>query len=255
MKYRLGGWIKRRKGLILVFLILLVIFIIAYSQNSPNSNTPSGGSPSPTVPYNVASSVVNVFCDNKEGGSGTIWLTDGTILTNNHVIAGSKGCLVSLPDPNTGAPAEIYNAEPYIVPKLSKQYDMAVLVVTSAYKDSDGKVWGTYPKTFSAFVFPSSCKNNSPKLGDAVRIYGYPVTSGGYNLTITDGIISSFSDDGDILTSANIDNGNSGGLAVDQNDCMVGIPSAVLTGNYQNLGVIIPVNIISEFLNKASPAK
>ncbi|MFA7676260.1 MAG: trypsin-like peptidase domain-containing protein, partial [Candidatus Shapirobacteria bacterium] len=94
--------------------------------------------------------------------------------------------------------------------------------------------------------------NYSPSLGENVIIYGYPVTSGGYNLTITDGIISSLNDDGTILTSAKIDSGNSGGLAVNQNGCFVGVPSAVVNGDYQNLGVIIPQILIDEFINQSS---
>jgi S1-C subfamily serine protease len=164
---------------------------------------------------------------------------DGTIVTNNHVIKGSQSCLVTIPDARTGAPTSIYTASPYSVPGLSELYDIAVLKVTGSYTDTNTKVWGVYPTTFPIFVRPNTCKDEAPKLGDPVRIYGYPVTSGGLNLTITEGIISSFADNGDILTSAKVDSGNSGGLAVNsQTGCMLGIPSAVtLTGNYQNLGI------------------
>jgi S1-C subfamily serine protease len=63
-------------------------------------------------------------------------------------------------------------------------------------------------------------------------------------------VISSFSDEGVILTSAKIDQGNSGGLAVDQKGCMVGVPVAVSEGTYQNLGVIISTDLILEFSDK-----
>ena len=115
---------------------------------------------------------------------------------------------------------------------------------------SDAKTWGDYPTSFPAYTRPDSCDSSVPQLGDSIKIYGYPVTSGGYNLTVTEGIISSFSDDGNILTSAKIDSGNSGGFAIDQNGCFLGIPSAVIEGKYQNLGVIISTTIISEFLDK-----
>ena len=195
-------------------------------------------------------SVVDIWCDNGHGGSGTVFTTNGTVLTNNHVITGAKSCEITLPNTATGAIEEIYEASPVITPKLSEKYDVATLQIDGVYTDSDGKTWGTYPKTFSAFSLPKTCEvSEASKLGDSVRIYGYPVTSGGYNLTITDGIISSFADDGDILTSAQVDSGNSGGLAVDQNGCWLGIPSAVVSGNYQNLGVIIPGNIVEIFLS------
>ncbi|MBU6321027.1 MAG: trypsin-like peptidase domain-containing protein [Patescibacteria group bacterium] len=204
--------------------------------------------------------MVDINCDTGYGGSGTVFTSDGTILTNNHVIQGAKECEVTIPDPATGQISKIYKAVPSIVPKLSKKYDVATLKIDAAYTDKNGKTWGTYPATFTAFVSPSTCDPTQPsKLGDSVRIYGYPVTSGGYNLTVTDGLLSSFSDNGYILTSAKVDSGNSGGLAVDQDGCWLGIPSAVEAGNYQNLGVIIPGEVVAaNFLNavaaKADPA-
>ncbi|HEX6976845.1 MAG TPA: trypsin-like peptidase domain-containing protein [Patescibacteria group bacterium] len=220
---------------------------IATNQTSTSTPTPSSDS---AQKDNIAS-VVNIFCDNEGGGSGTIFSESGTIVTNNHVITGSSFCLVTLADTTTGTPTGIYLAKPEIVPQLSEQYDIALLNIYDAYTDSDGKVWGTYPRTFPAFKKPEICTDELPKLGDSIKIYGYPVTSGGYNLTITEGVISSFASDGNILTSAKIDSGNSGGLAVNQNGCIVGIPSAVLMGNYQNLGVVIPPNIIVDFFDEA----
>jgi S1-C subfamily serine protease len=64
-------------------------------------------------------------------------------------------------------------------------------------------------------------------------------------------LISSFPSDGTILTSAKIDAGNSGGLAIDRHGCMVGITTAVWEGEYQNLGIIIPVDMVREFVDKA----
>ena len=184
-----------------------------------------------------------------------LFTPDGIVLTNNHVIAGSTSCKITIPDPATGGILKIYEAAPVIVPVLSKKYDVATLKIDASYVDSDGKTWGAYPTTFSPFILPQTCNTNIPsKLGDSVRIYGYPVTSGGYNLTIIDGIISSFADDGSILTSAQIDSGNSGGLAVDQTGCWLGIPSAVVSGNYQSLGVIIPGDVVETFLDNV-PAK
>lgn len=226
------------------WVILVVIIIIALLLNHNNK----------TVSKNInmndnTKSVVNIWCDNDQGGSGTIFTTDGIVLTNNHVINGSTLCKITIPNLLTGGIEEIYEATSIIVPKLSEKYDVATLKINAAYTDLDGKIWGTYPATFSPFILPKTCDVGQPsRLGDSVRIYGYPVTSGGFNLTITDGIISSFTNDGDILTSAQIDSGNSGGLAIDQNGCWLGMPSAVVSGDYQNLGVIIPGNIIQVFL-------
>jgi S1-C subfamily serine protease len=247
---------SKNKIWLVIIPILVTVGIIMYTNNEnqqhltptpvPNQQEVQKQFTSPTVNTRA---VVNVICNNGDGGTGTIFTDDGSVLTNNHVVEKATICNVTLPDPSTGTPTSIYEAIPVIVPKLSKQYDIAMLSIDAAFIDSDGKTWGQYPTKFPTFSPPDNCANSYPQLGDSIKIYGYPVTSGGYNLTITEGIISSFADNGDILTSAKIDNGNSGGLAVDQNGCFIGIPTAVVSGNYQNLGVIIPKNIVLKFFD------
>ena len=244
---RRGWWIA---GIIGVVIIVIIIILSSFNHGGGITSQQSSNS------QNNSQSVVDIWCDNNQGGSGTIFTTDGTVLTNNHVITGATICQVTIPDPATGGIAEIYDAAPVITPTLSQQYDIATLKIDGSYTDASGTTWGTYPTTFTPFTLPSTCNTSTPsQLGDSVRIYGYPVTSGGLNLTVTDGVISSFADDGDILTSAKVDSGNSGGLAVDQSGCWLGIPSAVVSGNYQNLGVIIPGSIVEEDFLNSVPAK
>lgn len=258
---RLSRWFSSHRKLVATTAITIAVLLAIISLNS-SSTTDSPQYSTKSDDFNPASSVVNILCTAKSGGessggSGTIMTADGLILTNSHVIpqvgevprVQDGKCLVVLPDEDTGEPKEIYYAEPQITKGLSAQYDIATLQIDSVYVDEDGKSWGTYPKTFPEFQNGSKCEDYI-KLGDSVRIYGYPVTSGGYNLTVTDGIVSSFNSDGTVLTSAKIDSGNSGGLAIDQYGCFIGIPSAVVEGNYQNLGVLIPPNLIKDFVNE-----
>ncbi len=234
---------KREWFIIGIMGIIVIILFLIY-----------GFEPTKKISADVKS-VVNIWCDNEGGGSGTLFTNDGLILTNNHVIEGSTYCLITIPNPETGKTEEIYKALPTITPVLSKKYDVATLKISDIFIDEEGEAWGTFPLNLSPFVLPKTCDTNkASKLGDSVRIYGYPVTSGGFNLTITDGIISSFTDEGEILTSAQIDSGNSGGLAIDQDGCWLGIPSAVVSGDYQNLGVIIPGSVVEYFIETA-PAK
>lgn len=231
--------------------VVIVVAALAFFLSGSSANENGSG-----LSLSNEAAVVDIYCDNGDGGSGTIFTSNGTVLTNNHVIAGATSCKITIPDPSTGQINEIYEAAPVITPKLSKEYDVATLKIDGAYTDSNGKTWGAYPTTFTPFASPGTCDTTQPsKLGDSIRIYGYPVTSGGYNLTVTDGIISSFSDSGYILTSAKVDSGNSGGLAVDQNGCWLGIPSAVESGNYQNLGVIIPGSIVAANFLSSVPVK
>lgn len=209
----------------------------------------------------VAAAVVNVRCEDPEGnswsGSGTIFSEDGLVLTNYHVVSGDYpdteiSCFVILPDPLDGSAKEMYYAYPIIIPSLSEEYDIAFLQIHDVFYDyEEGKAYGEYPKKFPSYVRGESC-GNTPKLGEPVRVYGYPDISGGYALTITDGVISSFlPESGFIFTSAKISYGNSGGLAIDKNGCMVGIPSMVNGDENESLGIIISTNLISEFVDQA----
>lgn len=249
----LNQWLRNHRKWILVIIGIILVFIIISSQLSSKHTSYKNN----MTQEDIALSIVNIFCSSKDdkiqsGGSGTMFIEDGSVLTNYHVVAKTDICLVTIPNATSGAPNEMYLANPLIVPKISEQYDIAFLKITGAYVDEEGNSYGIYPNTFKVFNDGEDCINYTPKLGEGIKIYGYPITSGGYNLTITDGIVSSFTDNGLILTSAKVDSGNSGGLAVNEDGCFIGIPSAVQTGNYQNLGVLIPANIILEFINQDS---
>lgn len=242
---------------ILVSLVLIggiVIILFSYYQNPTKEN----------IDYDIASAVVNIYCEgeNEEdayGGSGTIISEDGLVLTNAHIIPESAYddvyvddtfCLITLPDPATGSPDEIYYAYPILIPELSEQYDLAFMQIHDVYYDYEEDIaYGEYPKKFPVFTDTKHCSDDYIKLGESVRVYGYPSLSGGYALTITDGVVSSMLiDEGLIITSAKISFGNSGGLAVDQNGCMIGVPSMVLSDENESFGVIISNELISEFI-------
>lgn len=215
----------------------------------------------------ILPTVANIYCplssekmnleSNGYGGSGTIIDPEGLVLTNSHVIPqeseyldiNKEGCFVIINNQKTQEP-EIYLANPIVIPELSDTYDIAYLKIYDVYIDEKYKKWGEYPKIFPSFKDGSACADETVKLGEQVRVYGYPISTGGASLTVTDGIVSSLPGEGLILTSAKIDQGNSGGVAVDSNGCMIGIPSAVSKGEYENMGVIISTNLISEFKEK-----
>lgn len=218
----------------------------------------------------IVESVVNVLCTSvngqDQGGSGTVLTSDGVVITNSHVIPQSDdhlltptdGCMVILPNKSNGQPEDTYWARPIVYSGLSQKYDLAYLNIYSAYVDERGNKHGAFPRVFSSIFgdnegYDKVCGvARSSRLGEPVRIFGYPQTSGGLDLTVTDGIISSIAPDGSLLTSAKVDAGNSGGLAVDKKGCMIGVPSAVREGEYQNLGVIIPIARVLEFSDAVS---
>jgi len=271
LKTKLFEWSKsHRKGLLIATGIIVLIFIISIYSQSSNNNSTSNNSIDQTYSYNqseVVSSVVNIFCpstvpsEDAIGGSGTIITEDGVILTNSHIIPQDKtnihvdeqGCLVVLPDPITGQTKDVYLAHPIVINDLSDKYDLAYMKIYAAFYDEDKKEYaGVYPRKFPAFDDTTRCKNENVQLGEPVRIFGYPAISGGYSLTITDGVVSSFPGEGLIVTSAKISHGNSGGLAVDRYGCMIGIPSMVSSDEAESLGVIISMQLINQFSNEVS---
>lgn len=252
------------KTVIIVIILLLVGATLATFFYAPLKEKVFGTEKINEYPLSsVISSVVSIFCPiaNDSGGqglwgSGTIWDEDGTIYTNAHVIPknGQKvlipdsGCLVTLPDPTSGAPTDTFLAKPTnsLPSELESKYDFTELKIYDTYTDTTGRRHGTYPRSFPYYrptdfiECPNMYSKDPVKLGDKIRILGYPGSSGNSSITITEGIVSNLPDDGEtILTSAKIDAGNSGGLAIDSQGCPVGIPSAVHIGTYDTLGVVL----------------
>jgi len=253
-------------------LYLLILLGLMYpADNYDNGSTATDAvsethsTLAPDAQEEIVSSVVNIFCPSIEedeevsGGSGIILSDDGIILTNSHIIPQDEeyihvdedGCLVVLPNPETGQPEEIFLATPIVIPGISDTYDLAFMSIYSAYyNEEDQEYKGTYPRKFPAFDDSTRCIEENVRLGEKVIIFGYPTISGGYSLTITEGVVSSFPGEGLVVTSAKISQGNSGGLAVDERGCMIGVPSFVSSDEYESLGVIISVDLIKQFTNE-----
>ena len=167
-------------------------------------------------------------------GSGTVIDSDGTILTNKHVVDGTAGCLVGFIDN--------YNDEPYFadrhiadIYKVSNDADVAIL-----------KLRNPYSRNLTAINIAGSNSNNL-SLGDQITTYGYPGKFG-TKITYTSGDFSGV--DGNYLkTTAIIEYGNSGGGAYLKNGTFIGIPSAVMKGDLNSMGYILSVNKINSWLN------
>jgi serine protease Do len=153
-------------------------------------------------------------------GSGVIIGSDGTILTNNHVVEGAKEVTVTLAD------KEEYQAK---VVGRDPKTDLAVL-----------KIEGDKP-------FPAAALGNSEqlKVGDWVVAIGNPF---GLNHTVTSGIVSAKGRvigagpyDDFIQTDASINPGNSGGPLFNMKGEVVGINTAIIPQG-QGIGFAIPIN-------------
>lgn len=234
--------------------------IAAVDQRSMN-----GSDIDPNI-LSSAGAIANIICSDTRdyesfgpmstGGSGTLVLEDGFIITNSHIFPQDDyylyvedyGCLVTLPDVETGQVDRVFIASPNYTGQMSEDYDIA-FVTLEAEIDDEGNFIPLSNLSNNTFRIEEYCYDYYPKLGEPITVYGYPSSTGGSNLTITNGVVSSF-DSGLIYTSAKIDHGNSGGLAVsDRTGCMVGIPTMVQSGGLESYGILLSMDMVFEFLS------
>ena len=159
-------------------------------------------------------------------GSGVIVDAGGTILTNQHVIAGADSIKVQLADGRI-ADATIVGQDP--------DTDIAIL---------DLEI-GHLP------IMPMG-RSDTLRVGDIVLAIGNPY---GLSQTVTQGIVSATGRgqlglatfENFIQTDAAINPGNSGGALIDVHGNLVGINTAVLNRAYggpEGIGFAIPVNLV-----------
>ena len=161
----------------------------------------------------------------KSLGSGVIISPEGYILTNNHVVDHATDVEVTLKDKRT-LKARVVGTD--------ARTDIAVLKI-------DGS-------DFPVLTLGDSSK---VEVGDIVLAVGDPF---GVGQTVTSGIVSATGRDGlgieqvedFIQTDAPINPGNSGGALVDDEGHLIGINTAILSGNSggnQGIGFAIPINM------------
>ncbi len=158
-------------------------------------------------------------------GSGMVISPDGYILTNNHVVEGAQQVKVYLADKRE-FPAKVIGTDP--------RTDVAVLKISAT--------------NLTPIHFGDSTKI---AIGDFCLAFGDPF---GIGQTVTAGIISATGRSGlgiesyedFIQTDASINPGNSGGPLVNVNGELIGMNTAILSGQSggnQGIGFAIPVNM------------
>ncbi|MCC7429913.1 DegQ family serine endoprotease [bacterium] len=159
-------------------------------------------------------------------GSGIIVKSDGTILTNNHVVENSDDLKVKLSDGRT-LKAEVIGTDP--------KTDVAVIKI-NAGNDLPALILGDSDKI---------------RVGEWVLAIGNPFSED-LSSTVTQGIISGTGRsevgitqyDNLIQTDAAVNPGNSGGALVNLKGELIGINTAILsrTGSFAGISFAIPVN-------------
>jgi len=167
-------------------------------------------------------------------GSGVIVRSDGTIMTNNHVIQGGTDIVVALADKREFK-AKVVLADP--------RTDLAILKI-----DTHGEALPTLPFADSDKV----------QVGDLVLAVGDPF---GVGQTVTMGIVSALArtqvSASDyqffIQTDAAINPGNSGGALVTTDGRLAGINTSIVSnsGGSVGIGFAIPSNMVRRVLEGA----
>jgi S1-C subfamily serine protease len=175
----------------------------------------------------VASVVVQDEAGNSAGqGSGFFVDSQGTLITNYHVIEKASGAIVKTSD---GA----YYVVEGVLAEDAK-HDLAVLKVAG--------------RNFAFLPLGDSTKLS---VGDRVIAVGSPL---GLESTVSDGIVSSLREDGEskvIQTTAPMSPGSSGGVLLNSRGQVIGVTAfGVIAG--QNLNFAIPSNYIRPLLAASS---
>jgi len=183
-------------------------------------------------------SVVSVRVrDGGAAGSGTGFVIDsnGTIVTNAHVVSGASDVQVRFDDRGEGVEAEVLGSD--------QSSDLAVLRVD--------------PSNTQNIKPLALADSDTVKVGDLAIAIGYPL---GLDRTVTAGIISGvgrairapngFSIDKVIQTDAPINPGNSGGPLLDGAGRVIGVNSQIATagggGGNVGIGFAVPSNTVRQ---------
>jgi S1-C subfamily serine protease len=168
-------------------------------------------------------------------GSGFVWDQSGRIVTNFHVIANSRGILVTLPDQSTWRAKVI---------GVAQDKDLAVLQIE------------TPPDKLTAVEIGRS---DRLKVGMTALAIGNPF---GLDNTLTKGVISALGREitsisgrkiyDVIQTDAAINPGNSGGPLLDAHGRLIGVNTAIVSrsGSSSGIGFAVPINTVKRVVEQ-----
>lgn len=194
--------------------------------------------------------------DQSSTGSGSLVDPRGYVLTNFHVVGdvdtgryyndeGWVGIGINWTNPDD-APDTFYRCE---IIKADKDLDLALVRV---YATAEGD---PLPADLT-FPFLPIGNSDSLKIGDPIAVIGFPGL-GGNTPTFTRGTVSGFLLDeynnlprGWIKTDAEVNPGNSGGMAINARGELIGVPTQVYFGTEVTgkISEVRPINFATPFL-------
>jgi putative serine protease PepD len=230
---------------VLVSGVLLATGLVGDNESPATTTTPTapvvagGGADSDLVRSVYAAASPSVVSVRTGSGSGTGFLveSDGTIVTNAHVVGDATQVKVRFTDDGPLVDAEVLGVD--------ASTDLAALKVDASAAEG---------------VRPLALADSADvQVGDAAVAIGYPL---GLDRTATAGIVSGlerqiqapngFSIDKVIQTDAPINPGNSGGPLLNASGEVIGVNSQIATaggsGGSVGIGFAVPANTVKEVL-------
>ena len=219
-----------------------------------SKSVPSTIKDNPSTTLNALQSTVMVALpDCGYIGSGTIISKLGFIMTNEHVISDDgTNCndyiVILISESGDTDPIPKYLAK---IVTENVQLDIAILEITGTYDGS------SLPRSFENMCIGDS---DTISLGDELLIWGYPdVRLDSFDslgrIDLSQGFVSGFDSETNlsekawVSLSSNISSGNSGGGAYNSKNELVGVPTAVLEGNFSSRGLLRPINLILRYFD------
>lgn len=219
-----------------------------YASPTAVSATSSGGSTTAKVAAAVQPSVVSIQTQTAAGtggGSGVILRSDGVILTNAHVVEGSRQVTVKFSDGRT-APARVLGADAGDDIAVIKAQGVSNLKPATLGDSSDLAVGDTVLAVGSPLGLDGSVTSG------IVSAMGREIQEGQDDQQLPPGLRDRLSQqeqtviENAIQTDAAINPGNSGGALVNASGHVIGVNTAIATAGESNgnigVGFAIPVN-------------
>jgi len=232
--------------LITIWVAEPVLLPLLYGASGPRTVAPRGdlsAAEKSTIALfqNAAPSVVHVFAEpvassepgQVQTGSGLIWDQAGHVVTNYHVLRGTRPVAVRLAS-GEFVPARTVGVAP--------NYDLAVLQLSPT----------------RAVLHPIAIGTSADlQVGQSAFAIGNPF---GLEQTLTSGIVSALHrrlpssqqrEVGDLIqTDASINPGNSGGPLLDSAGRLIGVNTAILSesGSSAGVGFAIPVDVVNRIV-------
>ncbi|MGB5962468.1 MAG: trypsin-like peptidase domain-containing protein [Coleofasciculaceae cyanobacterium] len=197
-------------------------FLVAQSDEQTSINV-----------YQKASPAVVTISVGSSSGSGSIVSPEGLILTNNHVIRGARGGVVSV----RTTKGLRYTGQ---VIATDAKNDLALIRLNTSDR------LPTIPLSSAATI----------QVGQRVFAIGSPF---GLSGTLTTGILSRIGRNGDLQTDAALNPGNSGGPLLNSRSELIGVNKAILSNGGGNVGIgfatsaVVARNFIQQNRNRTAP--